>query len=67
MTREACPAARKASHESSPNSSARPVAALESVLGGLAFHIAGHELHHHRVVRDRYRLQGPALFKGKLK
>jgi hypothetical protein len=23
---------------------------------GLAFHIAGHELHHHRVVRDRYRL-----------
>ena len=21
---------------------------------GLAFHIAGHELHHHRVVRERY-------------
>ncbi|MGE3526429.1 MAG: DinB family protein [Gemmatimonadales bacterium] len=21
---------------------------------GLAFHIAGHELHHHRVIRDRY-------------
>jgi hypothetical protein len=21
---------------------------------GLAFHIAGHELHHHRIVRERY-------------
>lgn len=23
---------------------------------GLAFHIAGHELHHHRILRERYRL-----------